>query len=249
MLSLTACSATTAKKTPQPSDYQVRVDAPTEASPAPGATAATVGQRRHGRAAARAETGEPGPPPASGSPAPSGTDRGAPSRRRRHQVPSRTASRLLRHPWIAGRHVRLRQAQSPERAPGQPPPQPGAPAPGRLVVFNFDNADLEIVLQATSELVVFNYVLAPEVRGKKVTVQTTGRIPVEDIFPVLLTILDVNGLAAVKSGSVYRIIAKQGAPQTPTATVVGDQVDASIPGDQVITLITPLKFVSVRWTR
>jgi hypothetical protein len=29
------------------------------------------------------------------------------------------------------------------------------------------------------------------VRGKKVTVQTTGRIPVEDIFPVLLTILDV----------------------------------------------------------
>ena len=111
-------------------------------------------------------------------------------------------------------------------------------------MFNFDNADLEIVLQATSELVVFNYVLAPEVRGKKVTVQTTGRIPVEDIFPVLLTILDVNGLAAVKSGSVYRIIAKQGAPQTPTATVIGDQVDASIPGDQVITLITPLKFVS-----
>jgi len=137
----------------------------------------------------------------------------------------------------------VRQAQS-QTAPGQPPPQPGAPAPGRLVVFNFDNADLEIVLQATSELVVFNYVLAPEVRGKKVTVQTTGRIPVEDIFPVLLTILDVNGLAAVKSGSVYRIIAKQGAPTTPTATVIGDQVDVSIPGDQVITLITPLKFVS-----
>ena len=111
-------------------------------------------------------------------------------------------------------------------------------------MFNFDNADLEIVLQATSELVVFNYVLAPEVRGKKVTVQTTGRIPVEDIFPVLLTILDVNGLAAVKSGSVYRIIAKQGAPQTPTLTIVGEQIEPNIPGDQVITMITPLKFVS-----
>jgi len=112
------------------------------------------------------------------------------------------------------------------------------------VVFNFDNADLEIVLQATSELLIFNYVLAPEVRGKKVTVQTTGRIPVEDIFPVLLTILDVNGLAAVKSGSVYRIIAKQGASQIPTPTIVGDQIDPGLPGDQVVTLIVPLKFVS-----
>ncbi len=116
-------------------------------------------------------------------------------------------------------------------------------------MFNFDNADLEIVLQATSELLVFNYVLAPEVRGKKVTVQTTGRIPVDDIFPVLLTILDVNGLAAVKSGNVYRIIAKQGAPQTPTPTIIGDQIDPALPGDQVITLITPLKFVARRSMR
>ena len=112
------------------------------------------------------------------------------------------------------------------------------------MVFNFDNADIEIVLQATSELLVFNYVLAPEARGKKVTVQTTGRIPVDDIFPVLLTILDVNGLAAIKSGNVYRIIAKQGAPQTSTRTVVGTDLDIKVPGDEVLTLIVPLKFVS-----
>ena len=137
--------------------------------------------------------------------------------------------------------MRLRQAQVTERpAPGQPAPQ----GQGRLVVFNFDNADIEIVLQATSELLVFNYVLAPEARGKKVTVQTTGRIPVDDIFPVLLTILDVNGLAAIRSGNVYRIIAKQGAPQTSTRTVVGTDLDIRVPGDEVLTLIVPLKYVS-----
>jgi general secretion pathway protein D len=139
-----------------------------------------------------------------------------------------------------GPQVRIRQAQTAERPAGQP----AAQAPGRLVVFNFDNADIEIVLQATSELLLFNYVLAPEARGKKVTVQTTGRIPVDDIFPVLLTILDVNGLAAVKSGSVYRIIAKQGAPQTSTRTVVGTQLDAGLPGDEVLTQVIPLKFVN-----
>jgi general secretion pathway protein D len=134
--------------------------------------------------------------------------------------------------------VRIRQAQT---APaGQPTPQ----SPGRLVVFNFDNADIEIVLQATSELLVFNYVLAPGARGKKVTVQTTGRIPVDDIFPVLLTILDVNGLAAVKSGNVWRIIPKEGAVQTSTRTIVGPTLDPGVPGDEVITQLIPLQFTS-----
>ncbi len=137
--------------------------------------------------------------------------------------------------------VRLQPGQTQEKGASE---QPAVKGPGRLVVFNFDNADIEIVLQATSELLVFNYVLAPEVHGKKVTVQTTGRIPVEQIFPVLLTILDVNGLAAVKSGNVYRIIAKQGAPQTSTRTVVGTDVDPAIPGDEVLTAVVPLKFVN-----
>jgi general secretion pathway protein D len=135
--------------------------------------------------------------------------------------------------------VRIRQSQTGPAA-GQPTPQ----SPGRLVVFNFDNADIEIVLQATSELLVFNYVLAPGARGKKVTVQTTGRIPVDDIFPVLLTILDVNGLAAVKSGNLWRIIPKEGAPQTSTRTVVGPQLEGNVPGDEVVTQIVPLRFTT-----
>ena len=76
------------------------------------------------------------------------------------------------------------------------------------------------------------------------TVQTTGRIPVDDIFPVLLTILDVNGLAAVKSGNVWRIIPKEGAVQTSTRTIVGRQLDPGVPGDEVITQLIPLQFTS-----
>src|SRR5262249_2213799 len=65
-----------------------------------------------------------------------------------------------------------------------------------------------------------------------------------DIFPVLLTILDVNGLAAIKSGNVYRIIAKQGAPQTSTRTVVGTSLDPGVPGDEVLTQVVPLRFTN-----
>jgi general secretion pathway protein D len=238
MLSLTACGTAAVKKTDPSSNYRVSATSEAAATPPSAATAKSEAAAQPPvtpspappKVAAEPPVQPPSPPAASTPPAPPAGTPPAPA------PPTPPAPER-------GPAVRLRQAQS-QPAPGQPPPQPGAPAPGRLVVFNFDNADLEIVLQATSELVVFNYVLAPEVRGKKVTVQTTGRIPVEDIFPVLLTILDVNGLAAVKSGSVYRIIAKQGAPQTPTLTVVGDQIEASVPGDQVVTLITPLKFVS-----
>jgi general secretion pathway protein D len=241
MLSLTACGATTAKKPLQPSDFRVTVDPSTQSAPV---ASPPTSQALKGETKAEQPSTNPAPPPALPSPAPTAptgsTTPVAPPPSQPPSPPSPPAPAQDRGPAI-----RLQQAQSAEKgAAGQPPGQAAAQAPGRLVVFNFDNADLEIVLQATSELLVFNYVLAPEVRGKKVTVQTTGRIPVEDIFPVLLTILDVNGLAAVKSGSVYRIIGKQGAPQTPTPTIVGDQVDPALPGDQVVTVIVPLKFIA-----
>jgi len=111
-------------------------------------------------------------------------------------------------------------------------------------VFNFDNADVEVVIQAAAEIVGFNYVLAPAARGRKVTVQTIGKIANNDVFNVLLTILDVNGLAAVKSGNLYRIIPKEGAPQSSIRTVVGREADPSRSGDEVLTQLIPLQYIS-----
>ncbi len=143
----------------------------------------------------------------------------------------------------------------PTRPPEPTPPQPGvavpaAPtpppstAPSRNIVFNFDNADVEVVIQAAAEIVGFNYVLAPAARGRKVTVQTIGKIANNDVFNVLLTILDVNGLAAVKSGNLYRIIPKEGAPQSSIRTVVGREADPSRSGDEVLTQLIPLQYIS-----
>jgi hypothetical protein len=233
LLSLAACSTTTAKKGPPPSDLSVTVTTPDQPStttpPAPSAPQAF-------QVSPKPETPSPSVPAPAPAPLPAPSVPGltTPPKAEVVPAPEPQPSPPAGSAPDRGPAVRLRQAQT-APAPGQPPAQ----APGRLVVFNFDNADIEIVLQATSELLVFNYVLAPEARGKKVTVQTTGRIPVDDIFPVLLTILDVNGLAAIKSGNVYRIIAKQGASQVSTRTVVGAQLDPSIPGDEVLTQVVP----------
>ncbi len=155
-----------------------------------------------------------------------------------------------------------RPAEKPDAAPPPPPAPPAAstppPAPApvaspppaarpaRSLVLNFDNADVEVVIQAAAEIVGFNYVLAPGARGRKVTVQTSGRISSDEVFGVLLTILDVNGLAAVRSGNLYRIIPREGAPQTQVKTVVGREVSAAMPPDEVVTQIVPLQFINAQ---
>jgi len=110
-------------------------------------------------------------------------------------------------------------------------------------VLNFDNADVEVVIQAAADIVRFNYVLGPNVRGRKVTLQTIGKIGSDEVFPLLLTILDVNGLAAVKAGNVYRIIPREGAQHSPLRTIVGREAAPGPAADEVVTQIVPLQFL------
>ncbi|MBI3636542.1 MAG: hypothetical protein HY216_10100, partial [Candidatus Rokubacteria bacterium] len=131
-----------------------------------------------------------------------------------------------------------------------PPPQPPSAPPiapnqrGRFVVLNFDSADVETVVHAASEILGFNYVLAPDVRGK-VTVQTSGRIPQEDVFGVLLAILEVHGFTAVKSGSLYKIVRIEGAKERAVPTIIGGTPDPNRTGDEIITQIIPVRFSNV----
>ncbi len=137
-------------------------------------------------------------------------------------------------------------APSPPAAEAPPAPSPTSRPPARQLVLNFDNADVEVVIQAAAEIVGFNYVLAPAARGRKVTVQTVGKISSDEVFPVLLTILDVNGLAAVRSGNLYRIILRENAPQTSVKTIVGREVSAGLPADEVVTQVVPLQFIGAQ---
>jgi len=135
--------------------------------------------------------------------------------------------------------------------PPLPPPAvtsdaPKPRTPSRQLMLNFDNADVEVVVQAAAEIVGFNYVLAPGARGRKVTVQTVGKVSSDEVFGVLLTILDVNGLAAVRTGNLYRIIPREGVPQTPVKTVVGREISSALPADEVLTQVVPLQFINAQ---
>ncbi|MBI4011923.1 MAG: type II secretion system secretin GspD [Candidatus Rokubacteria bacterium] len=131
-------------------------------------------------------------------------------------------------------------------APAAPPtarPAPGAPTGrGRQIVLNFDNADIEAVIQAASEIAGFNYTIGPGVAGKKVTVQTSSRIPEDEVLNVLLAVLEVNGVTMVRSGNLYKIVPLATARERPVPTIIGAQPDPSRAEDQVITQIVPLTY-------
>jgi general secretion pathway protein D len=129
--------------------------------------------------------------------------------------------------------------QRPSIAPPTPPS-----ASGRFIVLNFDNADIETVIHAASEIVGFNYVLSPDVRGK-VTVQTSGRIPQEDVFGVLLGILEVHGFTAVKAGNLYKIVRLEGARERAVPTIIGDIAVDTRNADEIVTQIVPIRHASV----
>jgi general secretion pathway protein D len=140
-----------------------------------------------------------------------------------------------------------RVAAPPVAPPAAPPTTPPVPPgqKGRFIVLNFDNADIETVIHAASEIVGFNYVLGPGVSGKKVTVQTSGRIPQEDVFGVLLAILEVHGVTAVRSGNLYKIVPIEGARERAVPTIVGATPDPARATDEIITQIVPIRFAPV----
>ncbi|HEU5193881.1 MAG TPA: type II secretion system secretin GspD, partial [Methylomirabilota bacterium] len=142
---------------------------------------------------------------------------------------------------------KVAQAPAPAPPPAAPPTAPPVPPGqrGRFIVLNFDNADIETVVHAASEIVGFNYVIGPGVAGKKVTVQTSGRIPQEDVFGVLLAILEVHGVTAVRAGSLYKIVPVEGARERAVPTIVGATPDAGRTGDEVVTQIVPIRFAAV----
>jgi general secretion pathway protein D len=134
-------------------------------------------------------------------------------------------------------------APPPAAPPTVPPVPPGQK--GRFIVLNFDSADIETVIHAASEIVGFNYVLGPGVAGKKVTVQTSGRIPQEEVFGVLLAILEVHGVTAIRSGNLYKIVPIEGARERAVPTIVGGTPDPARATDEVVTQIVPVRFAPV----
>ena len=111
------------------------------------------------------------------------------------------------------------------------------------IIFNFDDADLYEVIKTIAELMNINYIVDPGIKGQ-VTIHTARKLKKTDLFPVFSQILEINGLTAMKEGSLYKIVPMKDAPRMPMdALFTLGQKDLP-PMDRVIIQIIPLKYMS-----
>lgn len=72
------------------------------------------------------------------------------------------------------------------------------------VTLDFNDVDLPVLVKLISELTGKNFVIDEKVRGK-VSILSPGKIPVDRVYEVFLSVLELKGLTVVESGDVHLI--------------------------------------------
>ncbi len=117
------------------------------------------------------------------------------------------------------------------------------PLPRNLVSLDFKDADIKVVIKAISELTGKNFVIDEKVRGK-VTIISPTKIPLEEVYHVLESILEVKGYTTVPAGEVIKVIPSREAKGKSIETRVGREVERISPEDKIITQLIPLEYAA-----
>ncbi len=127
----------------------------------------------------------------------------------------------------------LASAGMAEEMPVEASPVP-APQGGGDVQFNFEQADIRLVTQIVGKYTGKKFVVPEGITGK-VTILTQGRIPVEEVYPLYLNMLEASGYTVAEQGGVHRVVTMSGGP----ALATGSGVDGGM-----VTRLIPLKNVN-----
>lgn len=117
-----------------------------------------------------------------------------------------------------------------------------------MVSMDFENVDIRVVIKYISDLTGKNFIIDQNVRGP-VTVISPTKIPLEDVWRVFESILEVRGFVTVPSGKVTKIASKADARQRNIPMAVGDRLEQIVPEDTIITQLIPLQHASAERLR
>lgn len=111
----------------------------------------------------------------------------------------------------------------------------------KYIILNFENTDIRTIIDTFSELLDINYILTPGISGT-VTIQSYHKFPVEDLFNIFQSILEINGLTAIKENSFYRIVPLDTARQQPLDIRKGKELNVKLDA-AFVTQLVPLQYV------
>ena len=94
--------------------------------------------------------------------------------------------------------------------------------PGATVNFNFEQADLRLLVKLVGEMTGRRFVLDETLTGK-VTVVTPERIPVEEAYPLLVSVLEASGYTVAEQAGTHRVLKLGEAGVASAPVVIGNE--------------------------
>lgn len=111
----------------------------------------------------------------------------------------------------------------------------GGAGNGASVTLNLKDADINALITTVSEVTGKNFIVDPRVKGK-VTVISSSPMDPSAVYQTFLSVLQVQGYAAIPAGAVVKIIPETNARQEPTPLSNG----VGIPRDDIVTQVFAL---------
>jgi general secretion pathway protein D len=108
----------------------------------------------------------------------------------------------------------------------------------KYVTIDFDNVDIGVLVKFVSELTGKNFIIDDKVKGK-VTIISPKKIPVENVYKVFLSVLEVNGFTVVPAGDMVKIIPAVLAREKSVETRLKKEL--AEPEDRIVTQIVSLE--------
>jgi len=126
---------------------------------------------------------------------------------------------------------------------GPQPVQAQASESEKSVTIDFNDVDINVLIQFISELTGKNFIIDNNVRGK-VTIISPKKISVDEAYKVFESVLEVNGFAAVPSGPVTKIVPSTDAraKNIETRLTYADSSKGKDTEDKLITQLIPLTY-------
>lgn len=114
------------------------------------------------------------------------------------------------------------------------PLAPDAAVSSPMVQFNFEQADIRLVTQIVGRMTGKKFVVPEGVKGK-VTILTQGGIPLDEVYPLYLNMLEGSGYTVAEHGGVHQVVSLSGGPALP----LGSGADGGL-----VTRLIPLQNVN-----
>lgn len=112
-----------------------------------------------------------------------------------------------------------------------------------MAILNFNDASIRDILRTIGELTGKNFMLAPGVNAR-MSVQTARPVPRKDVFGIFEALLEVNGLAAVRSGQYYKIVPAANARQNTVSLAGKNSQGNPGPEEGMRSIVVPVRYIS-----